>query len=97
MCHHFPAKKHSSSDFKVAVTICSNFGVKKRKSVSTSTFSIFHAVMGPDAMILVFLFLIFLIFSLKLALSLSYQRIRKQQTDVRWVGLVRGHRESQVD
>ena len=53
--------------------------------------------MGPDAMILVFLFLIFLIFSLKLALSLSYQRIRKQQTDVRWVGLVRGHRESQVD
>ena len=44
---------------------------KKRKSVTTSTFSpsICHAVMGPDAMILVGFF--FLIFSLKLALSLS--------------------------
>ena len=42
---------------------------KKRKSVTASTFSpsVCHAVMGPDAMILVF----FLIFSLKLALSLS--------------------------
>ena len=41
---------------------------EKRKSVTTSTFppSICHAVMGLDAMILVFL-----IFSLKLALSLS--------------------------
>ena len=44
---------------------------KKRKSVTTSTFSlsICHAVMGPDAMILVLFF--FLIFSLKPALSLS--------------------------
>ena len=43
-------------------------GPKKRKSVITSTFSpsICHEVMGPDAMILVFL-----VFSLKLALSLS--------------------------
>ena len=42
---------------------------KKRKSVTSSTFSssICRAVMGPDAMILVF----FLIFSFKLALSLS--------------------------
>ena len=42
---------------------------KKRKSVSTSTFSpsICHEVMGPDAMILVFL-----IFSFKPALSLFY-------------------------
>ena len=41
---------------------------KKRKSVSTSTFSpsVCHEVMGPDATILVFL-----IFSLKPALSLS--------------------------
>ena len=41
---------------------------KKRKSVTTFSFfpSVCHAVMGPDAMILVFL-----IFSLKLALSLS--------------------------
>ena len=41
---------------------------KKRKPITTSTFSAYicHAAMGPDAMILVFL-----IFSLKLALSLS--------------------------
>ncbi|XDA75915.1 hypothetical protein R6Z07F_006079 [Ovis aries] len=41
---------------------------KKRKSVTASTFppSICHAVIGPDAMIL-----IFLIFSLKPALSLN--------------------------
>ena len=41
---------------------------KKRKSVTTSTFSpsICHAIMGPEARILVFL-----IFSLKPALSLS--------------------------
>ena len=41
---------------------------KKRKSVTTSTFSpsICHEVMGPEAMILVYL-----IFSFKLALSLS--------------------------
>ena len=41
---------------------------QKRKSVTTSSFppSIYHAVMGPAAMILVFL-----IFSLKMALSLS--------------------------
>ena len=41
---------------------------KKRKSVTTSTFSssVFHAVMGPDVIILDFK-----IFSLKLALSLS--------------------------
>ena len=41
---------------------------KKRKSVTTSTFSpsICHEVIGPDAMILVFL-----MFSLKLVVSLS--------------------------
>ena len=40
----------------VAVTICSDFGAQKLKSVIVSTVSpsIFHEVMGPDAMILVF-------------------------------------------
>ena len=47
---------------------------KKRKSVTTSTFaySICYAVMGPDAMILVFL-----IFSFKLALSHSFTLIKR--------------------
>ena len=44
-----------------AVTIWSDFGAKKVKSVTTSTASpsIFHEVMGPDAMILVFWMLSF--------------------------------------
>ena len=48
---------------------------KRRKSVTTSTFSlsICHAVMGPDAMILVF----FLMFSLKSALSLYFTIIKR--------------------
>ena len=51
-----------------AVTICSDFGTKKIKSVTVSiTFpSICHEVMGPDAMILVFWML-----SFKPAFSLS--------------------------
>ena len=38
-----------------AVTICSDFGAQKIKSltVSTVSLSIHHEVMGPDAMILV--------------------------------------------
>ena len=48
---------------------------KKRKSVTTSTFSpsICHEVVGPDAMVLVFL-----IFSFKLALSLSFFTLTKR-------------------
>ena len=40
-----------------AVTICSDFGAQENKSVIVSTFSAFicYEVMGPDAMILVFL------------------------------------------
>ena len=66
VCKSFPVKKQLS-DFMAAVTICS-LEPKKRKSLTTSTFSpfIWHEVMGLDAMILAFL-----IFSLKLALSLS--------------------------
>ena len=39
-----------------AVTICSDFGAPKLKSVTVSTVSpsICHEMMGPDAMILVF-------------------------------------------
>ena len=42
------------------VTICSDFGPKKIKSVTVSivSLSICHEVMGPDAMILVFFFMI---------------------------------------
>ena len=39
------------------ITICSDFGAQGKKSVTASTFSpsVCHEVMGPDAMILVFL------------------------------------------
>ena len=42
--------------FMAAVTICSDSGAQKIKSVTVSTVfpSIYHEVMGPDAMILVF-------------------------------------------
>ena len=62
----FPAKKQSSSDFMPVVTIPVILEPKKRKLVTVSTFSpsICHEVWGLDAMILVFL-----IFSLKPALS----------------------------
>ena len=57
-----------SPDFKAAVPSTLILEPKKKKSVTTSTFSfsIYHEVMGPDAMILVIL-----IFSFKPALSLS--------------------------
>ena len=44
-----------------AITVCSDFGAKKIKSVTVFIFSpsIFHEVMGPDAMILVFWMLSF--------------------------------------
>ena len=45
-----------SFNFMAAVTISSDFGVKKIKSVTVSIVSpsIYHEMMGPDAMILVF-------------------------------------------
>ena len=50
----FPSSK--CLNFTAAVTICSDFGSPKIKSVTVSTVvpSICHEVMGPDAMILVF-------------------------------------------
>ena len=71
VCHSFPAKKQSSADLMAAITICSDFRSKKRKSSTNSTFypSIFHEVMGTDPIIFVFVFV--LIFSLRPALSFS--------------------------
>ena len=40
-------------NFMAAVTICSDFGAQKIKSLTVSP-SIFHEAIGPDAMILVF-------------------------------------------
>ena len=56
ICHRFSSKEQASFTFRAAVTICSDFGHHKIKSVTVSTFypSICHEVMGPDAMILVF-------------------------------------------
>ena len=44
-------------NFMAAITICRDFGAQKIKSdtVSTASPSISHEVMGPDAMIFVFL------------------------------------------
>ena len=44
-------------NFMAAITICSDFGAPQNKSVTVSIVSpsICHEVMGPDAMILVFL------------------------------------------
>ena len=47
--------RSNSSNFKAAVTTCSDFGAQENKPATASTFSpsICHEVMGPDAMILV--------------------------------------------
>ena len=52
----FLPRSKRSFNFTAAVTICSNFGAQKTKSVTASTFilSICHEVMGLDAMIFVF-------------------------------------------
>ena len=46
-------RNKESFNFMAAVTICSDFGAQKIKSVTVSPF-IRHEVMGPDAVILVF-------------------------------------------
>ena len=50
---NFSSKEQASFNFMAAVTICSDFGAQKIKSVTASP-SICHEVMGLDAMILVF-------------------------------------------
>ena len=56
VCHRFPAKKQLSSDFMAAVTILSDFGAEEEEICHSFHLfpSICHAVMGTDAMILVF-------------------------------------------
>ena len=56
MLSSFSSKEQASFNLKAAVTICSDFGAQKIKSVTGSigSPSICHEVMGPDAMILVF-------------------------------------------
>ena len=54
--HSFSSKEQRSFNFMAAITICSDFGGKKKKSVAVSivSLSVCHEVMGLDAMILVF-------------------------------------------
>ena len=75
--------------FMVAVTICSDFGAQKIKSVTVSIVSPSncHEVMGPDTMILVFRTL-----SFKPAFSLSFTFIRSSLVSLcflpqRWCNL----------
>ena len=66
LCHSFHSKEQASFNFMTAVPVPSKFGAQKIKSVTSSNFSpsIFHEVMGLDAIILVFW-----MFSFKPALS----------------------------
>ena len=59
--HSFSYKEQASFHFIAAVTMCSDFGAPQIKSFTVSIVSpsICHEVMGPDAMILVFLMLSF--------------------------------------
>ena len=52
----FPSKQQTTFNFIAAVTICSDFGAQENKICTASTFSpsIWHEMIGPDAMILVF-------------------------------------------
>ena len=54
--HSFSFKEQVSFNFMAVVTICSDSGAKKIKSLAVSIVppSICHEVMGPDAMIFVF-------------------------------------------
>ena len=57
VCHHFPDMKQLFSDLAAAVTIHSDFKAQEEEISHYFCFSPFylHEVMGPDAMILVFL------------------------------------------
>ena len=54
VCHSFPAKQQSSSDFMAAVTTCSDFRAQEEETYHCFYLfpSICHKVMGLDAMIL---------------------------------------------
>ena len=61
ICHSFSSKEQVSFHFMPAVTLCSNFGAQENKVCHCCHFfpSIFHNVMGPYSMILVFCMLSF--------------------------------------
>ena len=61
VAHSFCSKEQTFFNFMAAVTICSYFGVQEKRSVTVSivSSSIWHEVMGLDAMILVFWMLSF--------------------------------------
>ena len=61
VCHYFPAKKQSSSDFMAAVTIHSDFEAQEEEIRQCFYLfpSYFHAVMRADTMFLVFFFFFF--------------------------------------
>ena len=54
--HTFSSKEQTSFNFMSAVTICSDFGLPKIKSVTVSIVSpsICHELMGPDAKIFIY-------------------------------------------
>ena len=56
-CHSFSSKKQASFNFVAAVTIHSDFEAQEKKVWYCLHFfppSIYHEMMGPDVMILVF-------------------------------------------
>ena len=77
VCHCFPAKKQSSSDFMAAVTIHSDFEAQEEeiRQCFYLFHSYFHAVMRADTMFLVFFF--FWMFSLKPSLSRFFTLIKR--------------------
>ena len=69
-----PGRKQLCSDFMAAITICNDSGAQEEEIYYYfHIFPIYHEVMEPDAMILVFL-----IFNFKLALSLSSFTLNKR-------------------
>ena len=54
VCHSFSSKEQASFYFMAAVIVLSDFRAQERKSVTASTVStsVFHDLMGLDAMIL---------------------------------------------
>ena len=56
LCHSFSSKEQVSFNFMAVITICSDSGAPKIKSLNVSIVSPFicHEVIGSDVMILVF-------------------------------------------
>ena len=56
ICHSFSSKEQVSFHFMAAITICSDFRAPKLKSVTVPTVSpsIYHEMIGQNAMVFVF-------------------------------------------